>query len=341
MFHAEALRFSWDALRANKVRSLLTGLGLVIGNASVILVVTISITSRDYVLDQIRGIGSNMIYAQYEAGNNTTTKVEADYVNASDLEAVRRALGPRILAATGVMLNYDRIRVAGREEDIAVVGSDDSYPLVRNLVLLSGRFIDPNDVALRRKAAMLTEKLSKRLYRSTSNAVGRQIKLHGLLFDVVGTFKERTESFGLSELASETVFIPISVMRYFVTTLRIDPMYIQVRNADDVEPLTPVVRQILESRHRAGARYKVENLTAILDAAKKIAMIMTVVLILVSAIALIISGIGIMNIMLVTVTERTREIGLRMAVGAGRRDVLEQFLAEAVLISVSAASSAF
>ena len=306
-----------------------------IGNASVILVVTISITSRDYVLDQIRGIGSNMIYAQYEAGNNTTTKVEANYVNTSDLEAVRKELGPRILAASGVMVNYDRIRVAGREEDIAVVGSDEYYPVVRNLVLLSGRFVDVNDVALRRKVAMLTEKLARRLYGSQSGAIGRQVKLHGLQFDVIGTFKERTESFGLSELASETVYIPMSVMRYFVPFVRIDPMYVQVRQAEDVEPLTPVVKQIIESRHRPGARYKVENLAAILDAAKKIAMIMTVVLILVSAIALIISGIGIMNIMLVTVTERTREIGLRMAIGASRRDVLQQFLSEAVMISVS------
>jgi putative ABC transport system permease protein len=335
MFYAEALKFSFHALRANKVRTFLTALGLVIGNASVILVVTISITSRDYVLDQIRAIGSNMIYAQYEAGTNQVAPAAADFVKLADVEAVRQQLGSRMVAATGVMVNYDKMRIEGREEDIAVLGSDENYPEVRNLVLLAGRFIDHNDVVYRAKVAMLTEQLAKRLYGSQTAAAGQKIKLHGLQFDVIGTFKEKTTSLGLSELATETVFIPITVMRYFVLTERIDPMYVQVRNADDVEPLTAVVKSILESRHRVGARYKVENLSAILDAAQKISMILTIVLILVSAIALIISGIGIMNIMLVTVTERTREIGLRMAVGAARRDVLEQFLAEAVLISVS------
>ncbi len=335
MFTAEALRFSVQALRANKVRTFLTALGLVIGNASVILVVTISITSRDYILDQIRAIGSNMIYAQYEAGNNTTARVEADYVNLADLDAVRKQLGSRLVAATGVMVNYDRIRVAGRDEDIAVVGSDEQYANVRNLVLLAGRFADANDVAMRAKVAMLTEKLARRLYGGQDAAVGRQIKLHGLQFDVIGTFKEKTESFGLSELAAETVFIPITVMRYFVPALKVDPMYVQARRAEEVPAITAEVKSIIESRHRPGARYKVENLSAILEAAEKISVILSIVLLLVSAIALVISGIGIMNIMLVTVTERTREIGLRMAVGAARRDVLQQFLAEAMLISVA------
>jgi len=330
----EAFRFSLQALQANKFRTFLTALGLVIGNASVILVVTISITSRDYILDQIRGIGSNLIYAQYSAGTNTSTKVDADFIKLADIEAVRQQFGPRIVAATGVMTNYGRLLISGKEQDISVIGSDEYYPTVRNLVLLSGRFVDSSDVQLREKVAMTTEKLANRLYGSQTAAIGQVIKLFGLQFTIIGTFKERTSTFGISEVTSETVLIPISVIRYFTPIERIDPMYIQARFPNDVTPLTQEIKQILESRHRPGARYDVENLSGILETAQKIALILTIVLIVVSTIALIISGIGIMNIMLVTVTERTREIGLRMAVGASRREVLQQFLTEAVLISI-------
>jgi putative ABC transport system permease protein len=331
---AEALRFSYQSLAANKVRTVLTALGLVIGNASVILVVTISLTSRDYILDQIRAIGSNMIYASYEAGSMTATQVEADFVKLADVEAVRQQLGNRITAATGVMTSYDQMQIGGKEEDVRIIGSDDQYLKVRNLAVLEGRFMDANDVSLRTKVAMLTEKLAKRLYGNQAAAVGQRIKLHGLQFDIIGTFRERTSTFGLSELTDETILIPITVLRYFTPVERIDPLYVQARRTGDVAPLTQAVRQIIESRHRPGARYQVENLSGILAAAQNIALILTFVLIMVSAIALIISGIGIMNIMLVTVTERTREIGLRMAVGASRREVLLQFLLEAVLISV-------
>jgi putative ABC transport system permease protein len=307
---------------------------MVIGNASVILVVTISLTSRDYILEQIRGIGSNMIYAYYETAGTAGTEVEADFIKLADVEAVRQQLGPRIVAATGVMTQYDRMVIAGREEDIKVIGSDEHYPAVRNLVLLAGRFLDYSDVSLRQKVALLTEKLANRLYGSQSAAIGQVLKVHGIQFTVIGTFKERVASFGLSELSGETILIPITVISYFTPVERVDPLYVQARAPEDVPAVTEEVRRVLESRHRAGARYTVENLTAILDAAGNIALILTIVLILISAIALIISGIGIMNIMLVTVTERTREIGIRMSVGATRKDILLQFLLEAVLLSL-------
>jgi putative ABC transport system permease protein len=335
MFLTEALSFSINALRANKVRTFLTGLGLVIGTASVILVVTISLTSRDYILEQIEGIGSNIVYGYYETGGEQPGgQVAADYVKLADVEAMRRELAGRIIAATGVESGFDRMMIAGREEDIQVNGSDQYYGRVRNLVLLSGRFLDSSDVTLRQKVALLTEKLAKRLYGSPQASVGQIVKIHGLQFTVIGTFKEKVSSFGLSELRGESILIPITVMAYFVPVERLDPFYIQVRDPADVPAVTEVARGILASRHRAGAHYMVDNLTAILDAAKSIALVLTIVLILVSAIALVISGIGIMNIMLVTVTERTREIGVRMAVGASRRDILQQFLLEAVIISV-------
>jgi putative ABC transport system permease protein len=188
---------------------------------------------------------------------------------------------------------------------------------------------------LRQKVVLLTEKLAIRLYGSRDAAVGQTIKLFGLEFRVIGVFKEKTDSFGQSELVKETAWIPITVIRYFTPVERIDPMYVQARTLEDVPAVTGMVRTILESRHRPGAKYAVENLKAILETASQVTIILGIVLILVAAIALTISGIGIMNIMLVTVTERTREIGVRMAVGASRREILMQFLSEAVLLSLS------
>jgi putative ABC transport system permease protein len=334
MHFGEALRFSVQALRGSPVRSLLTCLGMLIGNASVILVVTISQTSQDYILEQIRGLGSNIVYAYFETGSQAQSKSQADFIKQADVDAVRSELGSRIVAATGVMSNTDRILIDGKEQDVKIIGSDQYYKSVRNLVLLAGRPLDASDVEMRGRVGLLTEKLAVRLYGGQSSAIGQTLKIYGLPFTVIGTFKERVESFGQSEVTKEAILIPITVLRYFSEIERIDPLYVQAKTPQSVEPVTRVVRQVLESRHRQGAKYTVENLAAILSTAEQIGFILEIVLILVSAIALIISGIGIMNIMLVTVTERTREIGVRMAVGAARREILTQFLAEAMLISL-------
>jgi putative ABC transport system permease protein len=332
---AEAFHFSIQALRANKVRTILTALGLVIGNAAVILVVTVSLTGRDLILSEIRAVGSNLIYAAYQAGSTTNFNADADYLKQADVDAIRQQLAPRIVAACGVMTNYDQMYLNGRAQDVAVIGSDDQYVLIRNLQLLAGRFLDPSDVLTRQKVAMLTEKLANKLFGGQQASIGQVIKIHQLRFTVIGTFKERTSTFGLSELRDETVLIPITVIDLFTRVERMDPIYVQARSADQVEATAQAVRQVIESRHRKGARYSVDTLTAILDAANRITFILSIVLFVVAAIALVISGIGIMNIMLVTVTERTREIGLRKAVGAPSQAILLQFLAESVMISVS------
>jgi putative ABC transport system permease protein len=334
MFFGEAVRFSAQALRASPIRSLLTGLGMAIGTASVILVVTISLTSRDYILEQVQGIGSNIIFAYY-ANAGGSTVADADYIKMGDVQALRQELTADIVAATGVMSNFDRILIGGKEQDVKVIGTDQDYQAVRNIVISSGRFLDESDITLRSKTALLTDQLAKRMFGGRAAALSQVIKIYGLEFTVIGTFHEKVETFGQSEVERDTILIPITVLRYFTPVERIDPLYVQVRSAAEVERVALRVQQILEARHRPGARYRVDTLTAILEAAKNISLILSLVLVLVSAITLVISGIGIMNIMLVTVTERTREIGVRLAVGASPKEILMQFLTEAIMVSLT------
>ena len=334
MFLGEAIRFSAQALRASPVRSLLTGLGMAIGTASVILVVTISLTSRDYILEQVQGIGSNIIFAYYASAGGSTVS-EADYIKMPDVQAIRQELTSDIVAATGVMSNFDRILIGGKEQDVKVIGTDQDYQAVRNIVISSGRFLDEGDVTLRTKTALLTDQLATRMFGGRAAALSQVVKLYGLEFTVIGTFHEKVETFGQSEVERDTILIPITVLRYFTPVERIDPLYVQVRSPREVDRVAARLQEILEARHRPGARYRVDTMTAILNAAKNISLILSLVLVLVSAITLLISGIGIMNIMLVTVTERTREIGVRLAVGASPREILLQFLTEAILVSLS------
>jgi putative ABC transport system permease protein len=335
MFLGEAVSFSVQSLRANPVRSLLTGLGMVIGTASVILVVTISLTSRDFILQQIEGVGSNIIFAYYVSAGPTSPAADADYIKMADIAAIRNELRGDIVAATGVMTNFDQMLIAGKAQDVKVIGTDEDYAAVRNIITSNGRFFDQSDVAQRQKVALLTDQLANRMYGSGGGAVNQVIRLYGLQFTVIGTFHEKVETFGQSEVERDTILMPITVLRYFTPVERIDPMYVQVRSPEEVDHVAARVQQIVEARHRPGARYRVDTLTAILNAAKNISLILSLVLVLVSAITLVISGIGIMNIMLVTVTERTREIGVRLAVGASARDIQIQFLTEAMMVSLS------
>jgi putative ABC transport system permease protein len=224
--------------------------------------------------------------------------------------------------------------IRGKEEDVKVIGSDHAYRSVRNLVVSSGRFLAEADVSLRQRVAMMTDQLAERVFGSRNAAIGQVIKIHGLQFTIIGTFREKVETFGQSEVDRDTILIPVTVLKYFTTVERVDPMYVQVRSAEEVEMVAQRVQQIIESRHRSGARYRVDTLTSILAAAKNISLILSAMLVMVSAITLVISGIGIMNIMLVTVTERTREIGVRLAIGAAKRYILMQFLTESIIVSL-------
>jgi putative ABC transport system permease protein len=328
----EIFSFAYDTFCSNKVRFALTALGMVIGTASLILVVTIGMTGKQYVLNQIQAIGANLIYAEYQGGADRN--VTPDLLTLDDLQSVLQQV-PGIAAASPVVPFDDRVPIgSGKERDIRVLGVYPEYSAVRNLVVVSGRFFDSEDEQARNKVGVITQKLAEQLYGSPDEAVGQVVKLSGLPFTIVGTFRERVDTFGQSEVTDNTMVIPYTVSRYFTDTPAVRQIYFSAAEPSMVIPITEQVKKIIQSRHRPESVYDVENLTELVAVASRAANALTAVLLLVAAVTLIVSGIGIMNIMLATVTSRIREIGIRKAIGASNREIKFQFLSEAILISL-------
>ena len=327
----ESASFAYASLLANKLRAGLTMLGMTIGTASIILVVTIALTSREYILQQIEGVGSNLIYLYYEAGSTVSgTKTRSDDLTLADLHAIQEL--PGVANATGIVVNHDRLFLGGQEKEITVIGTTPEYVRVRNLRILWGRFFDSSDERSFNKACLLTEDLARRLF-GTLDVRGRSIELFQVKFETIGVFREGVETFGTSEVSTYSALIPITIMQQFISSDKLDEIYASALHNQLVPVVTQRIEHLLGVRHRAGTSYRVENLAEILRAAGRIATAITVVLFLIGTISLVISGIGIMNIMLVSVTERTHEIGIRMAVGARRSEILFQFLTEAVCMA--------
>ncbi len=311
---------------------MLTALGMVIGTASLILVVTIGLTGKQYVLNQIQSIGANLIYAEYEGGSQRN--VTPDQLTIEDVQAVVEQV-PGVAAASPVVPLDDRIPIGnGKERDVRILGVYPDYLNVRNLVVISGRFFDSQDEQAHNKVGLITQKLAETLYGNTDNAVGKVIKLSGLPFTIIGTFRERVNTFGQSEVIDNTMVIPYTVSRYFTDTRSVKQIYFSATDPAMVVPVTEQIRKVIQLRHRAESVYTVTNLTELVSVAEKTANALTMVLLLVAAVVLLVSGIGIMNIMLATVSARIREIGIRKALGATNREIRFQFLSEAIFISV-------
>jgi putative ABC transport system permease protein len=331
----EILNFAYDAFHSNKLQFTLTALAMAVGTASVILVATIGLTGKQYILRQLQAIGPNMIYADYQGGLHRIDSTP-DPMTVEDVRAVREQV-PSVVAASPTVALNDRISAGGgKQTDILVLGVDPDYMRVRNLIVLAGRFFDAEDSAGRNKVGVVTEKLAQQLYGSPEAAVGQIIRLStGMPFTIVGTFKESVDTFGQSEIQDDSMLIPYTVSRFFTPTSAVYEIFAAVASPQDVVPATEAIKRVLQSRHRAESVYNVQNLTQLLTVAGHIADALTVILMLVAFVTLLVSGIGIMNIMLATVTSRIREIGIRKAVGATNREIRFQFLAEAVLISLA------
>src|ERR1700756_5590548 len=272
----EILSFAYDTVCSNKVRFALTALGMVIGTASLILVVTIGMTGKQYVQRLIQSIGANMIYVEYSGGAQRITASAPDPLTVDDMRAVQEQV-PSVTYASPLVMLSERIAAgSGKEKDIAVMGAAPEYARVRNLVVLSGRFFDAGDAAARNKVGVLTLKLAEELYGSADAAVGRIIKLSGLPFTVIGTFKEGVDTFGQSEVQDYSMVIPITVSRYFTEDSTVKQIYFTVASPEDVIPATARIERVIRSRHRPESVYQVSNLTQLLSVWDKIANALTV-----------------------------------------------------------------
>jgi putative ABC transport system permease protein len=337
MLLSEILKLAMDSFRASKTRFLLTALGMVIGTASVILVVTIGMTGKQYILGLLQKIGTNSVELEYSGGGVTPAERAryTDYLTRDDEKAVVQQV-PGVMYSSPVLEMHSRISIGGGVvKDAVVLGVSPQYQQIRNLIVDNGRFLDETDESAHIKCAVVTEIFAKERYGSIDAAVGQTFQILGIPFTIIGVFRESMDDFGQSEITDQTILIPYSVARYFTGTERVNQIYFSMQSMDDVPDAAREIVRVVSARHRTNSVYKAQTLKDLLTTAAEVADAMTAVLVLVAAVTLAVGGVGIMNIMLANVRARIREIGIRKALGATYREVKLQFLTEAVLISLT------
>ncbi len=331
-FWSETWGLTLQALRVHKVRAALAMLGVVIGSSCIVLVVTVALTGRKYVLNQIEGIGANLIYAYAAAPNGPESLPRGDLITPGDLQAIKEGISNDLVNAAGGNAVSMTAYANGQQRSVNLVGVTPGFREIRHLQVLAGSYFVRDDFTSTNKICLLTKPLAGRIFPH-QNPVGQTVRVGEMDLTVIGVFQERETTLGASEIIPESVLVPFSLLHYYTSTDYYQNIYVQASGVDAVPQVTNEVRSILQMRHRAGAEYSVQNLMGVLQTARDIARALTWVLLAIALIALTISGIGIMNIMLVTVTERTREIGILKAIGATREAILYQFLLEAFTIS--------
>ena len=337
LIFSEVISLAIDSFRASKARFLLTMLGMVIGSASIILVVTVGLTGRQYAISTISSLGPNKIEMQYSGGTvvGTDNTSSPDYMTREDMQAVVDSV-PGIVAYSPMLEVHDRISVGGGlTKDAMLLGVSPQYKDVRGLVVLAGRFFDDQDAASHAHVVMLNQPLAVELFGSEQAAVGQEIAVKGLSLTIIGVFKESVDTYGTSEISDDTLLIPYEVARYFTGTDQVKELFFKMADSKMVEPGAKQITALITSRHRPNSVYRAMTLTDVLKDMNIIADILTVVLTLAAFITLIVAGVGIMNSMLANVQARIREIGIRKALGATRREIRMQFLTEAIFMSLS------
>lgn len=326
-----------ESLASNKMRSGLTIIGIVIGVAAVIAIISIGRGAENTITGSIQGIGSNLLFVFRGGGDDVRNPKP---LTLGDVDAIADPFqAPSVAGVAPAIAGNGELTFGGESHTTQIMGITPGYQQVRNLKLTEGEFITQEHILGRMSVVILAPDVAEALFGHTEGVVGETVRIEGQPFRVIGMLESRGGgSFGSED---DQILVPLTTaqMRLIVRNQRdrVDMILVQAAGADQVSQASEEVAQILRSRHRVEIGMDDFNIMSQQDfvaTAQTITGVLTIFLGGIAAISLLVGGIGIMNIMLVSVTERTREIGLRKALGARRIDILIQFLTESSLLSL-------
>lgn len=338
MYFLQALKEAFNSLAANKMRSFLTVLGIVIGVGAVIAILSISRGAEASIIGQIESIGTNVIYVM--RGNRAEDVKNPRHLTLADVEELNKRLrAPHVRWASPMMSEFATFSLGSESHDASVVGSVSVYQHTMDVQLSEGEFFTEDDVNSRRAVVVLGPDLAKQLTGRSSEVVGMSVRVNNYPFRVIGV----SEAKGGNQFNNPDMqaYMPITTMQMRISRQSVSDSVIIMVQAQDAESVNDAIsetRAVLRARHRLSAKqaddFTITNQEDILSIANSVTSILTIFMAGIAGISLLVGGIGIMNIMLVSVTERTREIGLRKALGARKADIKLQFLTESALLSL-------
>lgn len=328
----EILAGAVQRFRTHPVQTALTLTGLVVGTAAIILIVALGLTGRAFVMRQIEGVGSRLVWANYRGtvASGVSRTVDDD-ITEVDVKAIE-ARSDLFSGVTGILVLRGNVAVQSQVKTLTVIGVMANYGAVRkNMQILKGRFLDEDDVRSRARVCVVNRDLYRQLY-GEEDIGEKTIRTLGTTFQVVGEFEEPVDTLGRGDVVPETILVPLPVAWYFTPERKVKTLFAEAREFSLLPAAVSAVQEILKERHRPGSVYEVESMTTVVRLARVISVGLMVVFVLAAAVSVVVGGVGIMNILLASVEQRTREIGVRMSLGARRRDILRQFLLEALML---------